>query len=134
MEGRKIVFRETLTIVIGVALLTAVMLGIFALAGYFSAKVLLGGVVGFLLAICNFFIMAVGASLAADKAAGQDVKGGMAIIRLSYIGRLALIFIILFACVRSGRCNVLASLMPLVFIRPVVTFSEFFKKREGQSK
>ena len=60
----------------GVIICTAVMMGIFALLGKFDISVLLGGVFGGVLAILNFFFMAVGASLAADKAEKQDVKGG----------------------------------------------------------
>ena len=42
-------------------------------------------------------------------------------------------FLILFACVKSGLCNAFASVLPLVFVRPIITIAEFFRK-SGESK
>jgi hypothetical protein len=72
--------------------------------------------------------MAVGASIAADKAQDQNVKGGQATIQMSYMIRLVVLFIILFALIKSGLCNVIAAVLPLVFTRPILTISEFFRK------
>ena len=66
--------------------------------------------------------------MAADKAVNQDVKGGQKQIKLSYFIRMIAIFVILFACVKSGLCNALASVLPLLFVRPVITVAEFFRK------
>lgn len=128
MESRKIVYKETGIIAIGEIICLALMLGIFALLGYFSPQVLLGGIVGTILAVLNFFFMAVNAVMAADKAVNQDVKGGKRQIKASYSMRMMLIFVILFAFVKSGLCNPLASVLPLVFVRPVITIAEFFRK------
>ena len=73
--------------------------------------------------------MAVGTSLAADKAENQDVKGGQAVIKSSYLLRMVVLFVLMFACVKSGLCNVLALVIPLVFVRPVLTIGEFFRKK-----
>ena len=128
MDSRKIVFQETAIVALGQVLCTGAMIGIFALLGYFEWKVLWGGIIGAALACANFFGMAVVASLAADKAAAQDVKGGGALMKGSYMLRLLVIFLILFACVKSGLCNALASVLPLVFVRPIITVAEFFRK------
>ncbi len=128
MDARKIVLKETAIVAVGQAVCVAVMYGVFALLGRFDATVLLGGVVGAVLAIANFFFMAVGASLAADKAAAQDVAGGRKLTKTSYILRLAVIFLVLFAFVKSGLCHVLAAVLPLAFVRPTITVAEFFRK------
>lgn len=128
MESRKIVFHETGIIAIGEVICLALMLAVYALLGRFSREVLLGGIIGALLAVLNFFFMAMGASMAADKAVNQDVKGGQKQIKLSYFIRMIAIFVILFACVKSGLCNALASVLPLLFVRPVITVAEFFRK------
>lgn len=128
MESRKVVYHETGIVLIGEVICAAVMVGVYALLGRFSSSVLLGAILGSLLAVLNFFFMAAGAVMAADKAAGQDVKGGKKLIRTSYSLRLALMFIILFAAVKSGYCNALASVLPLAFVRPVITIAEFFRK------
>lgn len=129
MDSRKIVYRETAVIAVGVAVCTAVMLAVYALLGRFDTGVLLGGLVGTVLSIGNFFFMAVSTSLAADKAEAQDVQAGQLLVRNSYMIRLAVLFIILFACAKSGKFNLLALVLPLVFVRPSLTVAEFFRKK-----
>ena len=133
MDPRKIVLKETAVVAVGQIICVAVMYGVFALLGRFDSTVLLGGVVGALLAVGNFFFMAVSTSLAADKAVAQDVAGGQKLVRTSYILRLAVIFTILFVFVKSGLCQVLAAVLPLVFVRPTITVAEFFRK-SGETK
>lgn len=131
MESRKIVWKETGIIAAGVTICTALMLAVYALLGYFSTKVLLGGIFGTLLTVANFFFMAVGTSLAADKAQDQNVSGGKAVMRSSMGLRLLVLFVLLFALLKSGICEPLALLLPLVFVRPVLMLGEFFRKKEG---
>lgn len=128
MDSRKLVFRETGIIAIGEAICLAMMLVVCALMGLFNYQTALGGVIGTLIAVLNFFFMAIGASLAADRAEQQNVKGGNALIKSSYVLRYAVIFVVLFACVKSGLCNAITCVLPLAFIRPVITVAEFFRK------
>ena len=128
MDSRKLVYRESGIIALGEAICLAVMLAIFAMLGYFDSSVLLGGILGTLLAVLNFFFMAVSATLASDKAQEQDVKGGAALMKGSYAVRMLVIFVILFALVKSGLCNPIASVLPLVFVQPIITVAEFFRK------
>ena len=128
MDSRKYVLRETAYVALGVAVCVAAMIGIFVLLGQFSREVVLGGIVGGLVAVGNFFFMAVGVTLAADKAESQDVKGGKAMISSSYTIRLIVMAVVLFAAAKSGYCNVFALVIPLVFVRPVLTVGEFFRK------
>lgn len=126
--ARRVVLHETGVIAIGVVVLTGIMVGVFALLGRFSMQVLLGGVAGAVLAILNFFFMAVNASQAIDKAANQDVKGGQKQLKMNYGLRMIVLFVILFALVKGGICNPLSSVLPLAFVRPVITIAEFFRK------
>ena len=128
MDSRKIVWQETVIVALGVAVCTAAMFGVYALLQLFSMKVLLGGALGSLLTIGNFFFMAVGTSLAADRAENQDVKGGQAVIRNSMMIRYLVLFVLLFAAGKSGYFEPIALVLPLVFVRPVLTVSEFFRK------
>lgn len=133
MDSRKFVFKETALVAIGQVLCVAVMVGVFALLGYYDRAVLLGGIFGGLLAVLNFFFMAVGATLAADKAEQQNVKGGQATIHMSYLLRMVVLFVILYALVKSGLCNVIAVVLPLAFTRPILSLGEFFRK-SGETK
>jgi len=128
MDSRKFLFQETARVAIGQAICVAVMIGIFALLGYYDRAVLLGGIFGGVIAVLNFFFMGVGASLAADKAQNQDVKGGQATIHASYLLRMAVMAVVLFALVKSGLCNVIAVVLPLAFTRPIISVGEFFRK------
>ena len=128
MDSRKFVLQETLVVTLGEVIGTGAMLGIFALLGQFNASVLLGGIVGAVLSILNFLFMAIGINLAADKAARKDAKVGKAAIQLSFFVRYALLFVILFAFAKSGLCNMIALVVPLVFVRPTISIAEFFRK------
>lgn len=133
MDSRKLVLQETAIITIGQVLCVAAMFGIFALLSKFDQTVLWGGILGGVLAILNFFFMAIGANLAADKAEADNVKGGKAVIQGSFMLRYLLLIVVLFAGAKSGFCNVIALVLPLVFTRPILTVGEFFRK-SGENK
>ena len=71
-------------------------------------------------------------NIAADKAQNQDVKGGQATIKGSYMLRMLGMVVILFAFAKSGRCNVIALVVPLLFTRFTLTLQEFFKRKPGE--
>ena len=133
MDTRKVVLKETAVVAVGQAICVGVMLGVYWLLGKFGQSVWLGGVAGGVVAVLNFFFMAISAMKAADKATEQNVKGGQLTMRLSYIVRLAVMFIVLFALVKSGLCDVLATVLPLLFVRPVLFVADFFRK-PGEEK
>lgn len=132
MDSRKFILQKTALIALGQALCVAVMMGVFALLGCFDRSVLLGGIFGGAIATGNFFVMAVCADLAADRAEKGNAKAGQSLLQLSYIGRLAVIAVLLFALVKSGLCHVVAAVLPLIFNRPILTLSEFFRKGEAK--
>lgn len=129
MESRKIALHETGIVAIGVSICVALMFGVYALIGRFSTAVLLGGLVGGLLSIANFFAIAIVATLAADRAEKQDVLGGQKLISSSYPLRMLVLAGILFACAKSGLFDLIALVLPLVFVRPTITVAEFFRKK-----
>ena len=131
MNSKQFALRETIPVIIGEAILTGVVIGIFGLLGKYDVTVLWGGIIGAVLATANFFLMALGTGLAADKAQQQDVKGGQALVYLSYSGRMIGLFLILVLCAKSGYCNVLSLVIPLAFVRPILTIGEIFKKKGG---
>ena len=131
MDGRKELLQQTAIVALGEALGVAAMIGVFALLGKFDMRVLWGGLVGGLVAIGNFFAMAIGVHIAADKAKNQDVKGGQAAIKGSYGLRMILMVVVLFAFAKSGICNVIALVVPLVFVRFTLTLWEFFRRKPG---
>lgn len=127
-DARKTVFHETAIIAVGEVIGVALMLAVFALLGRLDRTAVLGGIIGGLLAVGNFLMMAINVSLAADKAAQQNVKAGKAMVSTSYVTRMVVLFVILFACVKSGLCNVIACVVPLLFVRVTITVAEFMRK------
>ena len=128
-ESRKIVWRQTARIAIGQAVCLGLMFGVFALLHKLAFPVLLGGLVGAVLAVANFFFMALAATLAADRAQAQDVAGGKKLMKASYPIRILVLAVLLIACAASGYFDVLALLLPLLFVRPIIMVGEFFTKK-----
>ena len=128
-ESRKLVLRETATIAIGEVLCGALMCGVYALIGKFAVSVVLGALVGVLVATGNFFALAVVATLASDKAQAGDPLSGQKLMKSSYPIRLLVMTVVLVLCAKSGWFDVVALVLPLVFVRPILTIAEFFKKK-----
>ena len=127
-ESRKIVLKQTALIATGEVVCVALMCGVYALIGKLSLSVVLGGLVGLVRATANFFFMAVVATLAADKALAQDVEGGKKLMKSSYPIRILVLAGLLILCAKSGFFDVVALVLPLPFVRPILTIAEFFNK------
>ena len=128
MAVRKFVLKETRIIAIGVGIGVAAMWGIYFLLGRFDRTVLLGGIVGAVISVLNFFFMALSADMAADRAMNQDVKSGKKLMQSFMMTRMLAIFVILIAFAKSGLCDPLAMVIPFVMVRPTITVAEFFRK------
>lgn len=129
MDSRKLVFVQTGTVLIGQIVCIGIMFVVYALLGAFAGKVALGGAVGGVIALLNFFFMALAASLAADKAEQEDVTGAKKLVQLSYPVRMLVLAVVLFACAKSGFFDLIALVLPLLFVRPTLMVAEFFRKR-----
>jgi hypothetical protein len=133
MNSRKYILSQTGLLALGQLVCIGAMIGVFALAGHFDYRVILGAVVGGILAIGNFFFMAIGSDTAADRATeNQDVKFGKTLIRFSYTLRLLVIGVLVFVLAKTGHCNVLAMVCPLLFTFPIIIVIEFFRKMGGK--
>lgn len=133
MDSRKLVLTETAVVAAGETLGAAAVVGIFALLHRYDSSVLWGSIAGTLIAVGNFFFMALGAMSAADKAAQDDVKDGNAAVRSSMFVRLAVMALLLIVCAKSGYCNLIALLVPLLLSRPILTVYHFFGKPGEQA-
>lgn len=125
----KLVLAETAKVAIGQGICVGLMFAAYALLGSFSLAVLLGGFAGAMLALGHFCILARLAALAADKAEAGDAEGGKKLMKGSYPLRLLALGTILVFCARSGAFDVLALGLPLVFMRPILTLTDFFRKK-----
>lgn len=131
MNARKFIIRETVLLSIILSVCIGAMIGIFALLNQFNRTVVLGGIIGGVLAIANFFFMAISSDLAADQAQQQDQKAGKTMVKLSYTMRLFIIGILLFVFAKTGLCNIIAMVIPLFLAFPILMVIEFFRKSGG---
>ena len=133
MESRNYLIRQSLTVLAGELILSAVMILIFAVLGYYDSSVLLGGIAGALIATLNHIVLVAGVMIASKKAENQDIKGGQSVIQLSYMGRLLALFLILVVCAKSEVFHLLALVIPLLFTRPILTVTDHFIQKKGGS-
>lgn len=133
MKSRDFILKESALLLAGEALCVAAMAGIFALLELLDYRVILGGCLGALIAVGNFFLMAVAADAAADKAMEQEVKTGKAAVKVSYSMRLIIIGVLLVVFAKSGHCNLIAMVVPLFLVFPILMVIEFFRK-PGEAK
>ncbi len=128
MDSRRIVFQETAIVAVGEVLCSAIMIGVFAALGYFQMNVLWSAIAGCGIMTVNYFFMAMIASLAADRAEKGDTQQAKKMIQLSSISRLVLMGLALFVGIKLGA-NVIALVLPLLFVRPTLLVAEFFRKK-----
>ena len=128
-ESRKIVLLQTVRIAVGQVVCIGLMFGIYALLQKLALSVVLGGLVGAVISVGNFFFMAIVATLAGDKAQQQDVEGGQKLMKSAYPIRILVLAALLVLCIKSGVFDILSLLLPLLFVRPILMVQEFFTKK-----
>lgn len=122
--------RQFLPIAVGELLLSGLMLGVYALLGAWSGKVLAGAALGTLAAYVNFTVMVLAllrAERAATPAKGQLMSSG------SFVLRMLVLLAVLVLALKSGRFEPLATLLPLCFLRITLFIPQFGKKKEAKS-
>ena len=128
MDIRKTVLKETAVVAIGELVCSAVMVGIFAALGRFSLTVLFSALAGCTVITVNYLFMAITVSLAADRAEAGDATKAKNMVQLSSTVRLVCMGFLLFLGIKLGA-DVVALVLPLVFLRPILMVAEFFGKK-----
>ena len=128
MDSRKIVYKETAIVAVGEVIGTALLVAVYAIIGKFTGKVLWSALTGCGVMIANYFIMAVTVSNATDRARAGDPAGAKKAVQLSGILRLLLMAGVLGLGILLGA-EVVALVVPLLFVRPTLFISEFFRKK-----
>ena len=148
MKPESAVRRETVRVAAGVFALVAAMLIVYAIAGKFSAPVLLGGVYTGLLTVVNFFIMGLTVQGVTNRAAERErteqeladltleMKNRM---KLSYNIRMIALFALLVVGIAVFKFDPLATILPVVFPTVVIRVLQIMEARrpsvtEGSDK
>ena len=123
MKVSLVVWKETRRIAIGVLILTALMVAIFAVCGRFDSTVLWGALLGGTYAVVNFFLMAYtiqrGTETTHTKAKTK--------VQISYSIRMLLMLAVGVAGVALPCFHWLAVLLPFVFPRLSIYLMQLLK-------
>ncbi|MBQ8719457.1 MAG: hypothetical protein IJY65_00285 [Clostridia bacterium] len=140
---------ETLFLLLGELAVSAITVGVFALLGKFSYKVITGAALGSLIVIINFVILSIQVNLAIDRAMNERPEGELddeaaatfaaeheARIRnaakLSYIVRSVSMLAALVIAFVLDWFDVIATLVPFLAMRPIITVEEIFRKKANK--
>lgn len=122
---------ETLRIFVGMCICLGLMLGVYALIDKLTVPVLVGGIVGTLVGVGNFFFMAIGLMNLTQDATESKVRLRT---QTSLLIRSAAIFAILVVAIRFCGCDALATLLPMLFTRPVLMVEQFILKSKAKEE
>lgn len=101
----------------------------FLLAGKWNMAVLLGGIIGSVVAVGYYLSIVLVVSAAAKKATAGDPQGGQALMKLSYPLRLLLTFGVLIVCCLVKVFNVLALLLPMLLVQPSIFIADLLTRK-----
>lgn len=153
LQKKSPVLAETLRILIGEAAVALLTVGVFLLLDLFSLvefsyTVITGAVLGAAVIVANFFFLA----RSTDKVAleAMEARGTKEMteeeiekfteehsarlnnaIKLSFIIRMASMLAALVLALISPWFHPIATLVPLLMLRPVITVSEYFRRKEA---
>lgn len=129
MQKHREILRQVCRLMVALTVCVAIMLGVYALLGAFTSSVVVGAILGFVLAVGNFVSLSITVSNAMDRAArDKDPQRAQLSIQASGVIRLlvlAAIYILLF---RAKVCDPVAALLPLLMAQAVLKLVEFFRK------
>ncbi|MBQ3356343.1 MAG: ATP synthase subunit I [Oscillospiraceae bacterium] len=120
--------RSMLPILLIAVALTGVMIGVYALLGKLTGKVLLGALLGTAAALLNFAVMTF--SVVKAESAESPERGALQ-VRLNYVIRMLVLAAALIVALKTDLFDPVATVLPLCFTRIAIFISEIFRKKEA---
>ena len=122
----KNLLKEVGKMAIGLAVMSALMIGVFALIGQFSYQVIWGTLLGYTVCLLNYLFMAYCVSKAVEK----DINQAKAYISSTYGIRMIIIAITIIVAIRNPQWfNYIATAIPFLFPRIVIMVFNGIKKK-----
>ncbi|MBQ6432195.1 MAG: ATP synthase subunit I [Oscillospiraceae bacterium] len=121
--------RSMLPILLITMAMTGVMIGVYALIGKLTVKVLFGAALGTAAAILNFAVMTFSV-VKAEKA--ESPERGALQVRLNYVIRMIVLAAALIVALKTNVFDPVATVLPLCFIRIAIFISEIFRQKEAK--
>ena len=147
MKNSRLPLFEICLLAIGELIVSSIIIGVFLIIRKFTWSVVFGALLGSAVVILNFLWLSISVNRAIDRALAERPEGELdeealsaftakhtAAVqnasKLSYIIRTATTLITLvLAFLLEGVFNVIATLIPLFMLTPILTLSEFIKRR-----
>lgn len=128
MQKHRDVLQQASRLAVAVALCIAAMLAVYALTGHFTNAVLLGALIGFVMAMGNFLSLSITVSNAMNRAAnGGSPQKAQLEIQTSSVVRPLILVIIYILLFRAEVCDPLAAILPLLFAQVCIKLIDFFR-------
>ena len=127
MVSRKFILKQLLVVALALAACVGAMYGVFALLGKFNQQVILGGIVGYVLAIGYFFFMNIGNAKIAEGDVAEATRA-KAMAQGGMLLRYVAVFALLVVFVKTGLCEPFSMVIPLALLHPILLVYEFFRK------
>ena len=112
-------------------LLSGVMLGVYAVIGRWSMKILWSAALGTGLVLLNFAVMIF--SLILAERASSPARGQLA-ARGNFVLRMIMLIVVLVLALKSGNFDPLATLLPLCFMRIALFSGTLIKKKKTNNR
>lgn len=147
MKKTKLPLYETLAMIIGEVITSLIVCAVFLIIQKFDLSVLSGVLLGSLVTVANFIFLMVFTNRAIDKAMAERGDGEMsdeevaeftakhqaniqAAVKFSYVVRtLCVAAALVVAFLLDGVFNVIATVVPLLMFRPILTVSQLIKNK-----
>ncbi len=120
--------RSMLPILLITLAMTGIMIGVYALLGRLTGKVLLGAALGTAAALLNFAVMTF--SVVKAESAESPERGALQ-VRFNYVIRMVVLAAVLIVALKTNVFDPVATVLPLCFIRIAIFLSEIFRKKEA---
>lgn len=151
MKNKNLIpFRETAIIALGEAIVSGIIIAVFALLGKFDHTVALGALLGSLVIVLNFLFLSISTNKAVDKIMALRPDGEMddeqaakfaqenavrlqATVKLSFIIRTLSMLAALVVAFLTGVFNLIATVIPLLMLRPIIYVTEIFRRKLSPS-
>ena len=128
LQKHRDVLQQASRLAVAVALCIAAMLAVYALTGHFTNAVLLGALIGFVMAMGNFLSLSITVSNAMNRAAnGGSPQKAQLEIQTSSVVRPVILVIIYILLFRAELCDPLAAILPLLFAQFCIKLIDFFR-------
>ena len=146
MNKQKLPIRELISILIGEAIVSLVICGVYLIISKYTYKVLLGVLLGSTVTVLNFLVLSImtnrvinrfleargDAELTDEEAQAVAMKFQGQVqnqIKISFLVRTAVLAATLVVAFLVEIFEVLPTVIPLLMLRPILTVSEFIKRK-----